>query len=469
MEQYATYADYVAAMNAQGNNPISQAQFNQSKSSFADPKQTSSDILSGTQKMPKVDAVKIDANAEGTTLDTSGKLLSDTDDVTANTADGGGLNVNVPKAPPNLGIISTDKIGDVGDAEAALSKGPSYLINNVEGKLSEGALSEAATEELDPKATVQYQLSDLMNSFEEGKPLPPWASPQVRKVTSIMNSRGMGASSMAGSAMIQAVMESGIAIATTDAQAYQRIQLQNLNNKQQSALRNAATVAAMDTANLNARLTSAVHNARNFLAIDTANLTNQQKSNSLSYQAMVQSAFRDSAAENATRQFNAKNQIQVEEFFAQLGSQVEAANANRDAAMRQFNVSESNAMLQFNKQIQDSREKFNSSAKFAIDQSNVTWRREVNTANTAVQNETNRINTQNQYNAEQSALNALWQDYRDNASFNFQKTENAINRKHAIGLMALEFSYNQKLLDEQEKTDLIELIGTFASLWGDNA
>ena len=113
------------------------------------------------------------------------------------------------------------------------------------------------------------------------------------------------------------------------------------------------------------------------------------KSNSLSYQAMVQSAFRDSAAENATRQFNAKNQIQVEEFFAQLGSQVEAANANRVASMRQFNVSESNAMLQFNKQIQDSREKFNASAKFAIDQSNVTWRREVNTANTAVQNETN--------------------------------------------------------------------------------
>ena len=31
------------------------------------------------------------------------------------------------------------------------------------------------------------------------------------------------------------------------------------------------------------------------------------------------------------------------------------------------------------------------------------------------------------------------------------------------------FDYNQKLLNEQEKTDLIEMIGTFASLWGDNA
>ena len=470
MEQYETYADYVAAMNEQGTAPMTEAQFNQSKSSFADPKQTSSDILAGTQTVPLVTSTKIDPNAAGTNLGDSGKLLSGTSNVTANTADTSGLNVNVPKAPADLPLdIGTQKVGDLGDASAAFSKGPSYVINNVQGKLSEGALAEAATEELDPKATVRYQLSDLMSSFEEGKPLPPWASPQVRKITAIMNSRGMGASSMAGSAMIQAVMESGVAIATTDAQAYQRIQLQNLSNRQQTALRNAATVAAMDTANLNARLTAAVHNARNFLAIDTKNLDNQQKANSLSYQAMVQSAFRDAASENATRQFNAKNQIQVEEYFAQLGSQVEAANANRIAAMRQFNISEENAMLQLNAQIQDSREKFNASAKFAIDQSNVTWRREVNTANTATQNETNRINVQNEYNAEQSALNALWHDYRDNASFNFSKVENALGRKHAIGLMALEFSYNQKLLNEQEKTDLIEMIGTFASLWGDNA
>ena len=447
MEQYETYADYVAAMNEQGTAPMTEAQFNQSKSSFADPKQTSSDILAGTQTVPLVTSTKIDPNAAGTNLGDSGKLLSGTSNVTANTADTSGLNVNVPKAPADLPLdIGTQKVGDLGDASAAFSKGPSYVINNVQGKLSKGALAEAATEELDPKATVRYQLSDLMSSFEEGKPLPPWASPQVRKITAIMNSRGMGASSMAGSAMIQAVMESGVAIATTDAQAYQRIQLQNLSNRQQTALRNAATVAAMDTANLNARLTAAVHNARNFLAIDTKNLDNQQKANSLSYQAMVQSAFRDAASENATRQFNAKNQIQVEEYFAQLGSQVEAANANRIAAMRQFNVSEENAMLQLNAQIQ-----------------------EVNTANTATQNETNRINVQNEYNAEQSALNALWQDYRDNASFNFSKTENALGRKHAIGLMALEFSYNQKLLNEQEKTDLIEMIGTFASLWGDNA
>ena len=59
MEQYATYADYVAAMNEQGTAPMTEAQFNQSKSSFADPKQTSSDILAGTQTVPLVTSTKI--------------------------------------------------------------------------------------------------------------------------------------------------------------------------------------------------------------------------------------------------------------------------------------------------------------------------------------------------------------------------------------------------------------------------
>jgi hypothetical protein len=133
--------------------------------------------------------------------------------------------------------------------------------------------------------------------------------------------------------------------------------------------------------------------------------------------------------------------------------------------LRQFETSEANALQQFSRQIVDSRDKFDANMKFAIDQSNVVWRREVNTANTAVQNETNRINVQNEFNADQSALNALWQNYRDNASFNFQKAENALNRKHAVGLMALEYSYNKDLLNEQEKGDLIELMGTWVTNW----
>ena len=51
---------------------------------------------------------------------------------------------------------------------------------------------------------------------------------------------------MAAAAITTALMESGVQIAAQDANKYAAIQLQNLNNKQQSALQNAATFAAMD-------------------------------------------------------------------------------------------------------------------------------------------------------------------------------------------------------------------------------
>ena len=465
MEQYETYADYAAAMEAAGTAPVSAEEFMKNKNKSINPPEFSSNIL-GQGKKPLTGKL-VDPNVAGTTLGADGKTIAPLDNLTANTVDPTGFGVSIPTAPEGLGQIEGIQNVDTGfgQAGAATQDQPSYMIGDLSGTLSEGALAQAQTEELDRRGTVQYQLSELMSSIEEGKPMPPWASPAVRRVAGIMNSRGMGSSSMGAAAMIQAVMESGVPIAAADAQAYQRIQLQNLSNKQATALKNAATVASMDMANLNARMTAAVHNARNFLTLDTKNLDNEQKSKMLTYQSLVQAAFTDAAQENARRQFNAKNELQVEEFYDELGSQIESANANREASMNQFNVSQENAINQFNMQMRDSRDKFNSNMKFAIDQSNVTWRRDVNTANTAVQNETNRINVQNQYNAEQAALNMLWQNYRDNASFNFQKIENMLNRKHQTGMMALEYSYNQDLLSQQEKGDLMELLGTWVISW----
>ena len=334
-----------------------------------------------------------------------------------------------------------------------------------EGTLSKGAFAEAATEELDERATVKYQLSELMASIEEGQPLPAWASPAARKVAGLMQARGLGSSSMAAAAVTQAVLESGVVISAKDADSYAKIQLANLNNRQRAALQNAAAQASMDTANLNARLKAGVVNAQLLLATETKNLDAQQQANVLEYNALVQAMFKDSAQENARKQFNAKNELQVEEFFMELESQIETANANRAAAIEQFNAGESNAQAQFNASVRDARDKFNANMKFAIDQSNVQWRREVNTANTALQNETNRINVQNELNVSQSALNNLWQMYRDNAAWNFNKSESAKQRQHEIGIMAMEFANTAALYEKEQKDNLAMGIGNWLALW----
>jgi len=380
-----------------------------------------------------------------------------------------GITTTVPQAPgPQVGQIGaisdvTSELQQLGPAQAAQFTPTGDYVDPaaVQGQLSAGALATAQTEQLDQRATVQYQLGQLMTSLQSGGPMPAWASPQVRKVNAIMQQRGLGASSMAAAAITTALMESGVQIAAQDANKYAAIQLQNLNNKQQTALRNAATVAAMDTANLNARLKAEVTNAQAFLSIDLKNLDNQQKSDTLTYQGLIQGLFKDAAEENARQQFNAKNELQVEEFFAELGAQVETANANRVSAMQQFNTSEANSMNQFNATMRDSRDKFNAQMQFAIDQSNAVWRREVNTANTALQNETNRINVQNEYNANQNALNAMWQTYRDNASWNFQKSESALARDHDLGTMAMQFANSESLYDKQQKDNLAKGIGNW--------
>lgn len=376
-----------------------------------------------------------------------------------------GLTVETPAtiaAPTVDTSLTAPDVSNLGLKAAQGEVSPEAVIGDIQGEVSANAIAKAATQELDERATIQYQLSDLTKSLETGGPLPSWAAPTARAVNGVMQSRGLGKSSVAAAAMTQALMESAIPIASQDANKYATIQLQNLNNEQQAALQNAATFAAMDTANLNARMTAAVNNAKTFLSIDMANMEAEQQARTITYNAKVQSFFTDAAAENATEQFNARNQMQVDQFFTELGTQVDTANAQRIAAMRQFNVDQENSMSTFVASMNDAREQFNVNMKAQIDQANAVWRREVNTFNTATQNEVNRVNAQNLLNLTNSAQNALWQRYRDEAGWAFQMSQDELERAHQFGLMAMELENNKSLYDEEMKDNLAVALGTAA-------
>ena len=361
-----------------------------------------------------------------------------------------------PAATPAETYRAEEAAPKIGDAEAAqgeLSQGS--IMQAAQGTVSPDSLATAATAELDPRATTQYQLSQLMQSVQAGQPLPPWASPAARKVNAIMQARGLGSSSMAAAAMMQAVLESGIPIAQQDANKYATIQLQNLTNEQQAALQNAATVAAMDMANLNNRQQAAVNNAKAFLSLDLQNLDNEQKSKTITYQSKVSALLADAAAENAAAQFNAKSENEVNMFFAELGASIENTNMNRLAGIEQFNVTQKVAVDQFNAQMETTRDQFNANMQLQIDQSNAVWRRNVNTANTAAQNETNRQNVLNLLGIQQNAMNNIWQAYRDQASWNMKISENAADRAHNAAMQAAAIAENKDLYDEKFEDYLI--------------
>jgi len=372
-----------------------------------------------------------------------------------------GIEVTAPTAQPAAQVTAT-KISELPTAQAEvgeLSTQSLVDIAQAQGQVSPQSLATAATQELDVRGTVKYQLGELYNSIQNGEELPAWASGPVRAVSSIMQSRGLGSSSIAAGAMITALQETALPIAQMDANKYSTIQLQNLNNEQAATMSNAAVYAAMDRANLDARMNALVNNSRAFLQIDTQNLTNAQQSATIDYQTQSNKLFTEAAAENAARNFNATSQNQVDQFYATLGTTVEQNNKNRIAAQEQFNVDEINAMTQFNTSINDLRDRTYMQNQQAIDQANAVWRRTINTANTAAINDAQRSNAQALLGMSVDAQNRLWQQYRDEANFLMTQSTNREAMAHDAAMLSTQITANTSAYNQSVKDSFWSGIG----------
>jgi len=404
----------------------------------------SSQLPTGTEFTPVVQKVKEDEEIlqTPTSIDTALKATP----TQVPTTD---LDVTVPSAQ-NAEKYTANSVSGTPESVAAQGKLSSEsIIGDVIGTVSSNSLSEAAQGTVSQESTVKYQLEQLFSSFEEGKTLPAWAAPAVRQVGAIMQSRGLGASSMASAAITQAIMESGIPIAKADADRYAQMDIANLTNQQQSVMQNAMTYAAMDKANLDVRTQVAVNNAKSFLTLDLQNLSNEEKMAEIDYAGKLQVLTSNQAASNASAQFNAQSQNQVDQFFAELGAQLETNNKNRKAAQEQFNADEANAIAQYNATLSDSRERFNVNMSTQIAQANAVWRREINTAETANQNAANQQNAQNLLGMTQQSLDALWQRYRDEAGWALDIAQSQEQRNHEIGLLGMEIDSNSSLYELQ--------------------
>jgi hypothetical protein len=316
---------------------------------------------------------------------------------------------------------------------------------------------------LPPEATVQGQLANIsqaiQTSVDEGKPLPAFAQGAKRLVDAAMQQRGLGASSIAAEALATGILQSSIPIAQQDAQFYQQAIFQNLSNRQQAA----------------------VLNAQQYFQMDMQNLSNRQQTSLTNIQLRQQTLLSDQSASNASLQFNAQSEGQTDQFFASLQNQINTNNAQRTDAMNQYAVAENNKIAaqntqnqiavneanaqresvinQFNAQLKDQRERFNVENQRVVDQSNVTWRRSVNTANTASINAANQADAQNLLNISNFGLSALWQQWRDEASWVNTSSENSKDRAHNIAMAALEREAELDLLDEASKSELNSIIG----------
>lgn len=330
-----------------------------------------------------------------------------------------------PQAPVEATLGTAATAAKPGEVEAATYDATTIAGQTPEMVAAQGSLSDAAkvaavTEELPEKALVSYQLNQLLGDLEGGA-VPSWARPAVDQVEAALARRGLSKSSIGRDALFSAIIQSAVPIAQSNAAAELQRSNLNLNNRQMAAL----------------------ENARSNVQLELTNLNNEQQSAYINQQSRLQSLLSDQAAENASKQFNAANQQQVDVFMAQLETQVETFNAQQIQAMSQFNAGQTNAMDQFNSQIAFQRDQFNAQMYSQIEQSNVNWRRQINQIDTAGANAVAQANAINAFNLSNQALTLLWQDLRDSASWAFQAGENDQERSTRLAIAALS-SENQK-------------------------
>jgi hypothetical protein len=278
---------------------------------------------------------------------------------------------------------------------------------------------------VDKEATVEYQLSNLMTQFEDGK-IPPFAAGAIRTAEQRLAARGMGASSMAGAAIVQAAMEASTPIAAADAQTYRSMQEKNLDNRQQAEV-------------LNAQMT---------LQLDIANLNNEQQTRIFNTGNRVQSLFSDQAAINSAKQFNASSAQQNDQFFANLFNSSAQFYSNQKNAVAMNNAGRADAASQFNSTLASNRELAYQKNSILIDQANAVYRRQINTANTAIKNAETEYNTNQLFNLQQDAKNKLLQDFKDREYFARTLSRDDKQFDNTLALSSFAFDRNLKTSKE---------------------
>jgi len=351
---------------------------------------------------------------------------------------------------------------------------------------------QAATATPTKQATVAGQLEGLMQQFEGGN-TPPWAAGSMRTAMQTLAARGLGASSMAGQAVIQAAMEAALPIAQIDAQTQAQFESQNLSNRQQRAIlaaqqraqflgqefdqafqarvQNSARIADIANMNFNAEQQIALENSRAANSMNMANLTNRQamvmaEAAALANLDMANLNNRQQAAVQNAQNFlqmdmaNLSNQQQTAMFKAQQNIQALFTDQAAENAAAQFNATSENQTNQFFANLSAQVSQFNAAQQNAMDQFNVNSTNAMRQYNGNLQQQRDLFNAQNglvvaQANAQwRQNIATLNQAAQNESNMDFAKTINALTSTNLDNIwqrerdiMSYAFTAQQSALD----------------------
>ena len=342
--------------------------------------------------------------------------------------------------------------------------------------------TQAAQASPSQQAMVQEQLSDLMLDFQGGN-TPAWAAGAMRAAVGKMAQRGLGASSIAGQAIVQAAMESALPIAQADAQTIAQFEMQNLSNRQQTAIlaaqqraqfigqefdqafqarvQNASRISDIANMNFSAEQQVALENSRAANSMNMANLSNKQavvmaEAAAISQLEMANLSNEQQAAVQNAQAFlnmdmaNLNNRQQANMFKTQSIVQSIFTDQAAENAARQFNASSQMQTDQFMENMKQQASIFNANSLNATEQFNAGQENASKQYNEGLREQRKQFNASNRLVIAQA--NAQW---RQNVATLNTAEENENNRQFAKDVNGL----TQKSLDEvwQRERDLMDM------------
>jgi hypothetical protein len=292
----------------------------------------------------------------------------------------------------------------------------------------------------------------------------------------------VGASSIAGQAIVQAALEAAMPIAAADAATQVQMGLTNLSNRQQMAVLtaqqraqflgqefdqtfqtrvlNAAKISDIANANFGAEVQVTLENARLAQTMDLANLSNQQAMTMAKAAQIANLEMTNLSNTQQARVLNAQaflqmdmanlaNTQQTELFKTQSVIQSIMSDTAAENAARQFNATSTNQTAQFFSQLIAQVSQFNTAQSNAMSQFNVSQVNGAAEFNAQSQNLRDQFNAQNRLVIDQS--NAQWR--REFATINTASINraNEFNATKAQEITTIEYNNQwQQFRDELE-------------------
>ena len=378
--------------------------------------------------------------------------------------------------------LTEDQINEIGDDIEALEDRLDDFTEEQRGLIAG----------VDKDILVDAQMNKLLDGIENGE-IPIWAQGAVGKVEQMLATRGLSASSVGRAELTNAILQSALPMAQSNATALQQaatqqrsieaaeaeanaqrrqqtatqnaqnvfqmdmaqfssdqqialsnsrflqtVSLTEASNEQQATVQNAAIQAQINLAEADAITKLTAQNAQAFLQMDMSNLSNSQQAKMFTAQAEQQAMLSNQAATNASRQFNAASENQTNQFMANLSTQVAMDNTRQKNAMEQFNVQQTNLTEAQNANRAADVSKLNAQLETQIDQYN-----------------SQQIFARNQWNVQNAqAIEQANTQWRRQANTINTAAQNAINQQNAqnsfgMSMQAQAFLW-QELRDEAD-------------------